>query len=146
MKSLYVVAVSVSMLVAAGTSARPGDQIEPKKLKHKVWLTLGSEGTIQFKQQGDELTKPKLVKNADKDQPGIWVEFNKQPNFLGLALKHRFSKALRYRAAMRLKGEDFFTETNLIVPIRSGLISYEAWQDPIEELILFDFKLTDEKS
>jgi hypothetical protein len=27
----------------------------------------------------------------------------------------------------------------------AGLVSFETWQEPIEELVLFDFKLTDEK-
>ena len=32
-----------------------------------------------------------------------------------------------------------------IVPVKSGLFGIELWQDPIEELVLFDFKLTDGK-
>jgi hypothetical protein len=31
------------------------------------------------------------------------------------------------------------------VPVKAGLFSLELWQEPIEELVLFDFKLVAEK-
>jgi hypothetical protein len=145
MKILYAVLICASLFVATVASGGSGDPIEPKDLKYKISLTLGSKGTIQFKQRGNELIEPALVKDPDWKQPGIGVEFRKEPKFLALALRNSLAKALRYRAAIRLKGQKDYTETSLIAPIRSGLISYEAWQDPIEELVLFDFALTDEK-
>jgi hypothetical protein len=145
MNPLRTVFTFVLLFAAATAFATPGDRIEPKNLKYKIFLTLGSKGTVQFKQNGDRLTEPTLVKDPDWKQLGIGVEFRKEPKFLALALRNGLPKALRYRAAIRLKDRKEYVETSLIVPIRSGLISFEAWQDPIEELVLFDFKLTDEK-
>jgi hypothetical protein len=46
---------------------------------------------------------------------------------------------------MRLKVRKEYFETSLIVPVTVGIMGFETWQDPVEELVLFDFKLTDEK-
>lgn len=130
----------------AKTHAAPNDPIKPDEIKEKISLTLGTKGIIQFKQEGNVLSAPVLAKEADPKQPGVSVEFGKQPEFLALNLKNLFPKALRYRAAIRLKGSKDFVETSLVLPVYAGLFSYETWQDPrIEELLLFDFKLTDEK-
>jgi len=125
--------------------AAPRDSIDPATLKDKVSLALGAKGTIQFTRDGDTLTAPVLVKGAGQNQPGISVEFTKRPEFIALNLQNRLPKAIRYRAAVRLKGRKDFVETSLIVPVHAGLVSFETWQDPIEEIILFEFKLTDEK-
>ena len=132
------------LFCAAAAIAAPRDLIDPKDIKEKVSVTLATKGMIQFKQQGDILSEPKLVKNAAEDKPGISVELRQKDEILTLIVKNRFSKILRYRAAARLKGRKEYVETS-IVPVMAGLFSFENWQDPIEELILFDFKLTDEK-
>ena len=144
MNTLKLVA-TLGLLCVTSALAAPHDRIDPKALKDKVSLKLGSKGTIQFKQNGDAFTEPTLVKDPDAKQPGIGVNFDKKPEFLALTLENRLPKALRYRAAIRLKGRKDYFETSLIVPIPPGLVSYETWQDPIEELILFEFKFTDEK-
>jgi hypothetical protein len=134
------------LLFVVGTGwAAPGDGIDTKALNYKISLTVGSKGTVQFKQNGDMLTEPKLIEDPNWKELGVGVEFHKEPKFFALALRNGLSKPLRYRAAIRLNGSKEYVETSLIVPIRSGLISMEAWQEPIEELILFDFALTDEK-
>jgi hypothetical protein len=144
MNALRLIA-GITLLGTAISPATPGDQIDPKDFKDKVSLTLGTQGTIQFKQGGNTITSATLIKDPDQKQPGISVEFKKQPEFLNLMLKNGLPKALRYRAAIRMKGRKDYIETSLIVPVMAGLLSFETWQDPIEELILFDFKLTDEK-
>lgn len=144
MKTLGIIAVFTGLCFASALAA-PGDRIDAKDLKNKVTLTLGSKGTIQLKPLANALNEPTLIKDPDEKQPGISVEFKKEPDFLALNLKNRLPKALWYRAAVRLKGRKEYVETSLIVPVAAGLISFETWQDPIEELVLFDFRLTDEK-
>jgi len=145
MKTLHATSICVLLFVAGTGWAAPGDRIDTKALKDKVPLTLGSKGTVQFTQHGGKLADPKLIEDPNWKQPGIGVEFRKEPKFLALALRNGLAKPLRYRAAIRLNGSKDYIETSLIVPIRSGLISMEAWQEPIEELVLFEFALTDEK-
>jgi len=144
MNALKLIA-AFALLGTSASLAAPGDQIDPKEYKDSVSLLLGTQGTIQFKQEGDKVTRATLVQDPDQKLQGIRVEFKKQPEFLALMLKNSLPNALRYRAAIRLKGRKGYFETSLIVPVMAGLLSYETWQDPIEELILFEFKLTDEK-
>jgi len=144
MKTLRLIA-GLTTIIAATALAASGDRIEAKDLKNKVSLTLGTKGTVQFKQKGDELSEATIAKDPEGKLPGIGVEFKKEPEFFALMLQNRLPKALRYRAALRLKGRKEYVETSLIVPVMAGLFSGESWQDPIEELVLFDFKLTDEK-
>ena len=47
---------------------------------------------------------------------------------------------MKFRALARIKGRKDYFETS-IVPVRSGLLGIEVWQDEIEELVLFDFQL-----
>ena len=61
-----------------------------------------------------------------------------------LTVENHYLKTLRYRVAMRLKGRKDYIETS-IVPVMAGIFSGESWVDPIEDIILFEFKLTDEK-
>ncbi|WP_395739149.1 hypothetical protein [Prosthecobacter sp.] len=136
---------AIALLGTAIVSAAPGDPIDPKTFKDTVSLPLGTQGTIQFKQEGAAITAATLVADPDGKLPGIRVDFKQQHEFLGLKVKNALTKALRYRAAIRLKGSKDFQETSLINPIMAGLLGYETWKDPIEELVLFDFKLTAEK-
>jgi hypothetical protein len=137
--------VALASLCIATAQAAPGDQVDASGLTNKVSLNIGSKGAIRFKQQRNALTEPTLIKGPAGKQPGVDVEFKKEPKFLALILKNRLSKALLYRAALRLKGHKEYVETSLIVPVNPGLMSFEAWQDPIDELVLFAFKLTDQK-
>jgi hypothetical protein len=136
----------VALFCAASsvTFAAPRDRIDPATIKDKVSLKLGTKGTIQFKAQGDVLAEPKLVKDAPENAAGVGAELSKSDNLIMLRVQNRFAKNLHYRAAIRLKGRTDFVETSLI-PVKAGLLSFESWGDPIEEIILFEFKLTDEK-
>lgn len=70
-------ATALLVLCIASAFAAPRDRIDPKDFKDKVSLKLGDKGTIQFKQQGDVLTEPKLTKQADENNPGMGVDFSK---------------------------------------------------------------------
>jgi hypothetical protein len=141
---ILLLAAALSFLCTAAALAAPRERIDPKSVRDKISLTLGTKGTIQFKQQGDMLTDPKLGDADDRGKPGMGVELKKEDKLFILVVQNRFPKGLRYRAAARLKGAEDFVETS-VVRVGARLSSFESWDDPIEEIILFDFKLTDEK-
>jgi len=58
-----------------------------------------------------------------------------------LSTKNPFTKDRRSGPSARHKGRKAFFETS-IVPVKAGLFSLELWREPIEELVLFDFKLS----
>src|ERR1700754_2129099 len=102
---------SFMILFAASVLAAPGERIDPKTLKQKISLRLGAKGTIQFKQEGDTLKDPTLVKDAPEQQPGIAIDFKKHEGDPLLILQSRFPKALKCRAAIRIKGRKDYVET-----------------------------------
>ncbi len=139
MMKMRILAVLFLVIAAAGADAP-----DPAKIKEKVTIEVGKKKLVQFEQKGDDLKNPKVVEKADDKLMIPSFDFSKSDGNLILTTKNPFPKNLKFRALARLKGRKDYFETS-IVPVQSGLLSFELWQDPIEELILFDFKLTDEK-
>lgn len=123
-------------------AAAPDDRIDPATLKDKVTIKLGKKLFVQFEQKGNALTHPKAVEKPTDQPPTPTFDFRKTDDSLILMTKNPFSKPLKFRALARLKGRKDYFETS-IVPVESGLFGAELWRDPIEELVLFDFKLGD---
>jgi hypothetical protein len=124
--------------------AAPDDKIDPATIKEKVTIELGKKLTVRFEQEGDALTHPKVVEKPEGKTPTPTFDFRKMDDNLILMTRNPFPKDLKFRALARLKGHKEYFETS-IVPVKSGLFSLELWQDPIEELVLFEFKLIDEE-
>jgi hypothetical protein len=74
----------------------------------------------------------------------VWLDFRQDQRGYVLFICHSFSKTLEARCLARLRGYDTYFETD-ILPIPVKLVSPEIWKETIEELVLFDFKLTDRK-
>ncbi len=128
--------------VAATAVASAGDKVDPAKLKDKLTIEPGKKLVVQFQQSGNALTDPKEVKNPTEKPPTPTFDFRKMGDNLILVTKNPFAQDMQFRALARVKGRKDYFETS-IVPVKSGLLGLELWQDPIEELVLFDFKLTD---
>ena len=134
------------LLVAAGPSAAAchAQTLDPAKLKDKVVIRVGQTLAVQFDRKGDALSRPKIVKAVVENPPTLSLDFRDQEKMLYLTAKNPFAKNLKYRALARHKGHKNYVETS-IAPVMAGLFGVEIWQEPIEELVLFDFKLVSEK-
>jgi hypothetical protein len=132
------------LMAAVMIAAAPDEGIDPSTLQDKVTISVGKALAVQFQQDEDSLSHPKVVEKLTDDPPALSLDFRKQGDNLILVTKNPFRKDLKFRAAARLKGRKDYFETS-IVPVKAGLVSFELWQDPIEELVLFDFKLIDGK-
>ncbi|WP_074308618.1 hypothetical protein [Singulisphaera sp. GP187] len=133
-------------LCAAVTTAvaAPNPVVDPSTLQDKVTVAVGKTIAVQFELKGNELTRPKTVEKVANKPPTLSLDFRKQGDMLILTTKNPFTKELKFRALARLKDRKAYFETS-IVPVKAGLLSLELWQDPIEELILFDFTLVDDQ-
>lgn len=144
MKTLSLAGL-LALLLTVTTWSAPNDRIDPKGLKDSVAISLGSKGAISFKQLGDRLAEPKLTQTVPENTPGLEIyKFERNESLVLLTVVNHFPKTLRYRAAVRLKGRKGYKETS-ILPAYTGLMNCESWGDPVEEILLFDFKLTNEK-
>ena len=120
------------------------DPVDPATLTDKVTIAVGKKLLVQFERKGDALSRPQVVEKVLDEPPTVTFDFLKQGDMLILATKNPFPKDLKFRALARVKGRKAPFETS-IVPVKAGLLGFELWQDPIEELILFEFTLIDEK-
>jgi tetratricopeptide (TPR) repeat protein len=114
----------------------------------KLVVKLGEKVAGRFEINSGGLAGPKIV-HADGEQPQeapdcVWLDFRKDERGYILFIWHSLSKTLEARCLARLKGYDTYFETD-ILPIPVKVVSPEIWKEPIEELVLFDFKLTDKK-
>jgi hypothetical protein len=125
----------------AGAARKP---IDPAQIKDKIAINLDQKIDLQFDQKGGAISGPKVVDKPKAEVPTVHVEFTGRGDDLTLSTKNPFTKDLTFRALARHKGRKAFFETS-IVPVKAGLFSLELWREPIEELVLFDFKLVDEK-
>jgi hypothetical protein len=136
---------AIILLIAIPTALDARDDTpDPATLKDKVTIAVGKKLVVEFEQKGDALTHPKVVEKPGDKPPTPSFDFRRMGDNLILSTKNPFTKDLKFRALARLKGRKDYFETS-IVPVKTGLFGIELWQDPIEELILFDFKLTDAK-
>ncbi len=137
-------AFSGFLVALVATAAAPDGAIDPTTIKGKVTIEPGKKLAVRFEQQGDQISHPKVVEKVSDSPPTITLEFLKKDDNLILATKNPFPKDLMFRALARHKGRKEYVETS-IAPVKAGLLGLELWQEPIEELVLFEFRLLDEK-
>ena len=131
------------LLIAIPTAVGAKDEVpDPAKLKDKVTIGVGKKLVVRFEQEGDTLSHPRVVETPGDRPPTPSFDLRQKDGSVILSTKNPFPKDLRFRALARLKGRKDYFETS-IVPVKGGLFGIELWQDPIEELTLFDFKLSD---
>lgn len=135
----------IALLAVLATHALAEPPPDPAKIEDSIRITLGKKLTVQFQADGNTLKKPVITEHPDAKQPVLSLDFSQQDGNAMLDIKNGFPKALHCRCLARLKGKTAWFETN-IVTIMAGLDDFESWGDPIEELVLFDFKLIDEKA
>jgi tetratricopeptide (TPR) repeat protein len=110
-------------------------------LPNKVSIEVGQRVSAQFEIRGDDLVNPKISAGAKEKPSSLLLHFYVEKNQRTLRLTHTFWRSMRVRCLARLKGYDTYFETD-ILPVPVETINPEIWSDPIEELVLFDFKLT----
>jgi hypothetical protein len=123
-----------------GFHAAGAETLEPSRIEDKIAIKLGQKLTIQFQTQGHELKLPKVVQQPDPKRPTVTLDFNRHGQNLILHIHNGFSHTLGMRCLMRLTRQREYHETG-ILPVPALLSDFEGWRDPIEELVLFDFKL-----
>ena len=123
-----------------------GDVVDVRQVDNSVHISLGQKIAIVFDQRGDRLVNPRRVQGAQKG-PLVTLAFSADDETKGLVIlevKSSYPRIVRYRAAARLKGRRDFYKTNML-PLNPNIPVLEGWKFPFEELVLFDFHLTNEK-
>ncbi|MEY2576156.1 MAG: hypothetical protein QOF80_1643 [Verrucomicrobiota bacterium] len=111
----------------------------------KVTIKLGEKLTAHFEVDGESLINPTTGKGDRLAENSVALDFRLRDGRRVLFLRHSFSKSIRVTCLARLKGQDAYFETDLL-PIPANVTNPELWSDPIEELVLFDFRFDGRKS
>jgi hypothetical protein len=102
---------------------------------------------IQDQKTIDSIDLMEMFKNLEKDKitdNSIEMTFSEAymtntPLFVLITVQ-KTGKKMNFKAKMRLKGSSTYTSTS-ILPVISNATSVEQWKDPIDSIILYDFKL-----
>jgi len=144
MKVTRVALLLLPLICCTSTRA----EYEPIDITHvhdKINIRFHQKFAIVFDQRGNHLVNPRLLTTSAK-QPYIVGEFTVTPKGnLVLMLQSTFPKMVRYHAAARGKGRRDWHRVNRMYGLLPNVGSAEGFQDPIEEFILYDFTLTNEK-
>ncbi|HWB58711.1 MAG TPA: hypothetical protein VG733_04430 [Chthoniobacteraceae bacterium] len=134
----------VLFLLAAFRAFAADAPPDPATLTDAVRISIGKKLAVKFTMDRNALKNPVIVEKLGDKEAGITLDFKKDSGILMLDIHSALGKTLRCRCLARLWGKKTWFETD-VVPVMAGLDDMETWQDPIEEVVLFDFKLTDEK-
>jgi hypothetical protein len=136
-----IISLLALIYVAPGAFA---DTPDPATLQDKVTLKLGDKVTVTFNAQGDSLAEPKVVAQVEDKPSSVSFSFTLEEGIRMLTIQNAFSRGLRMRCLVRVAGRKEFVEST-VHPLFPNFFSTQAFGDPVEELVLFDFKLTDDK-
>ena len=121
------------------------EPVDITHLRDKSNIRFGQKFAIVFDQRGNRLVSPRLLTTSTK-QPyivGTFVDTPKGNRML--MLQSTFSKMVRYHAAARGEGRRDWHRVNRMYGLLPNVANAEGFGDPIEEFVLYDFTLTNEK-
>jgi len=121
------------------------EPIDVNHVRDKIKIRFHQKFAIVFDQRGNRLVNPRLLTTSTK-QPYIVGEFVGTPKGnRALMLQSTFPKMVRYHAAARGEGRRDWHRVNRIYGLIPNVGCAEGFGDPIEEFVLYDFTLTNEK-
>ena len=141
----------IPLLTAALSTAfaRPEYQpVDVRSLPDKISVRMHQTVRFTFDQRGDRLLNPRPVRGSQK-QPAIMLQLT---NEMGggvsgvniLLLSSKYPKLLRCRGAAHFRGKPGFVTTGEYT-IHPKDPTAERFKEPIEEFVVWDLRLTDER-
>jgi hypothetical protein len=133
------------ILLSVASARAEYEPIDITHIRDKINIRFGQNFAIVFDRRGNRLVHPRLLTTSTK-QPYIVGTFTDTPkgNRM-LMLQSTFSKMVRYHAAARGKGRRDWHRVNRMYGLLPNVAQAEGFGDPIEEFVLYDFTLTNEK-
>ncbi|KIA89088.1 hypothetical protein [Kaistella jeonii] len=131
---------------------------------NEITIPIGTELKLNVKENNGKFSNFKIISESKITNPidmmstlekiekkeivsdDIDFKFS-QADFMGsklviLTTVQNFTKPIIFKAKIRIKGNNEYVETS-IVQKAPHVFSVEQWQDPIDSIILSDFKFTD---
>jgi hypothetical protein len=122
------------------TASGAGDEIPDDALILKV----GDSVTVAFTQSGDTLLSPTIEAAPEEGRPVVVLELTESGRARSFRIWNGYGRVLHYRAATRMRGR----KRHFDVPVSAvspGVRSTVILNDPFDELVLFEFFLSDSR-
>jgi hypothetical protein len=117
--------------------------VDTSHLANQVHVKLGQKLVIEFEVAGDTLTNPSIV-SVDRDKDNITIELHEIDKTCYLDIINSFRRFLRFRCLARLNGHNDYFEIKTD-GAHPGMVNTQDLDARIDEVILFDFRFTNEK-
>jgi hypothetical protein len=138
-------ALLMLLLICCRSARAEYEPIDITRIRDKIKIRFHQKFAIVFDQRGNRLLNPRLLTTSTK-QPYIVGEFVGTPKGnRSLMLQSTFPKMVRYHAAARGESKHDWHRVNRMYGLLPNGGSAEGFGDPIEEFVLYDFMLTNEK-
>jgi hypothetical protein len=144
MKRMRLVPLSIAALsgVFAQSEYRP---VDARSLPDKISVRMHQANRFTFDQLGDRLLNPRPVPGRKK-QPTVMLQLNNEMGGVNrLILSSTYPNVLRCRGAAHFRGRSGFVTTGAYTVNRKDPTAVN-FQDPIEEFIIWDLRLTNERT
>ncbi len=107
-----------------------------------VSIKVGREVSVTFVQEGELLTSPTVLPDTAEGEGIVTVKLTRSGPSRTLYVTNGFALPLYYEVRIRLRGRGGQVETAMapVPPHQESLVSFA---DPIDEMVLFDFRLKD---
>jgi tetratricopeptide (TPR) repeat protein len=110
-------------------------------IQDKISISFRQKLNARLEANGDQLVHPTVESGNEERLNSISLDFHQEKRGRTLFITHSFARTMRAKCLARLKDYDTYFETD-ILPIPPKTTNPEIWSDPIEELVLFDLRLT----
>ena len=104
----------------------------------------GEEVNVEFDDGGGRLSNPRYVKAAAKQERTVSLRLEQTDEGAVLRVKNPFGKAIVYDCLIQHYNEQRLRKTS-IIPVRSGLMSFEMWPYPVAQVVISNMRYDSQK-
>jgi hypothetical protein len=143
MKMMRLIPLSIAALsTALAQSEYP--PVDVHSLQDKISVRMHQTTRFVFDQRGDRLLNPRPVPGRQK-QPSVMLQLTNEVGGMNtLLISSTYPNMLRCRGAAHFKGKSGFVTTGAYTVNRKDPTA-ERFQDSIEEFVIWDLRLTNER-
>jgi len=118
----------------------------PYVAEKEVYLFSGENFGVNLGMKGGDVVE--MVFQPDIKKADVWFSFKQEKDLLEgigmmLILQNKLKRQLQIDALMTVPGKKEIYKTS-ILPIDAGLSDYESWPHPIVQLVLRNFRVSEE--
>ncbi len=136
--------ILLAITASGGFTRSEYQPIDVRPLRDKISVRMHQTITYAFEQRGDRLVNPRVVHERQK-KPTVTVELTDEaPGMSTLVITSTYPKMLHYRGAAHFRGKPGFL-TTAAYAVHPNAPDAEGFQDGIDEFVLWDLRLTNER-